>query len=182
MGPVTCLSAATKDWAMRKQSSGLVRGPAPGPAARPGENDTKSADPLSEKTEADWSILKRQHVSELSVRYGDKVCQACPYPPEFTPTARSLTMASSVSSVLSTDCSPLATKTLNALVLVKAALELSPPPAGPVPSIRTCMLLHLKSPPCFFRRSSNAPRSPLLKKLVHSCTPASISTEPKGMS
>jgi hypothetical protein len=80
-----------------------------------------------------------------------------------TPTALSLTIASSVNSVLSTLSSPLATITANALALTKAALELRPPPTGTVPSITMFISLNLKLSPFFFLNSAIAPFNPLLK-------------------
>jgi hypothetical protein len=85
------------------------------------------------------------------------------YPPELTPTARSFTIASSVSSVLSTVFSPLANMIASELVLTTAALELNPPPTGTVPSISRFMLHGLKSFPYFFLNKPNTPFRPLLK-------------------
>src|SRR3979490_1721933 len=100
------------------ESSGLVFGKDTGRAVRLGMNETYRALPRVEKTEADWSI-----------------------PPELTPTALSLTIASSVNSVLSTSFSPFAYITARALALTKAALLLKPPPDGTAPSISTLILL-----------------------------------------
>ena len=137
---MTCLSAATKDWAITNASSGFVWGKLTGRAVKEGMKETKRAEPRRENTEADWSI-----------------------PPELTPTARSLTMASSVNCVLSTSVTPLAYMTARAEAETNAAELLSPPPTGTVPSNNTSILLGLKPAPYCFRRISRAPRRPDLK-------------------
>src|ERR1700761_7353716 len=71
------------------------------------------------------------------------------YPPEFTPTERSETMASSVSSFLPILSSPFAFRTARALAHTKAALLDNPPPAGTVPSAKISILTGVYFP-CFW--------------------------------
>jgi hypothetical protein len=84
------------------------------------------------------------------------------YPPEFTPTALSDTIANSVSSFFVITSSLAALKAAKALAQQKAALLDNPPPAGTLPSARISISTALYSP-YFSRSKPAAPFKPALK-------------------